>query len=119
MALSFNDNSRDECVPATYTFPNVYCGAGGASCGAEIVVLQSRWALDNNTAARETYRLDLPQVRLFHPQIKDVAHTRREYLEADIMHFSPPCQACPSAKTNPNLKNDAVNRAANKEVGSC
>lgn len=39
-ALSLNDNSRHERVPAAYTFADVCCGGGGASRGAEMAGLQ-------------------------------------------------------------------------------
>lgn len=118
-ALSLSDNSRHERVPAAYTFADVCCGGGGASRGAEMAGLQLRWALDHNTAACETFRLNFPEVRLYHKTLKDMIHMGREDLNADIMHISPPCQAFSQANTTPNLHNDTLNIAANMEIGNC
>ena len=81
--------------------------------------LQLRWALDHNTAACETFRLNFPEVRLYHKTLKDMIHMGREDLNVDIMHISPPCQAFSQANTSPNLHNDTLNIATNMEVGNC
>lgn len=118
-ALSLNDNTRHKREPAAYTFADVCCGGGGASRGAEVAGLQLRWALDHNAGACETYRLNFPEVRLYHKTLKDMIHMGREDLNVDIMHISPPCQAFSRANTSPNLHNDTLNIAINMEVGSC
>ena len=118
-SLSLDDNSRNKCVPATYTFADVCCGGGGASRGAEMAGLQMRWALDHNAAACKTFRLNFPNVQLYHKPLKDVILMAHKDLKVDIMHISPPCQAFSLANTTPNLENDTLNIAANMEVGNC
>lgn len=118
-ALSLNDNSRHERVPAAYTFADVCCGGGGASRGAEMAGLKLRWALDHDADACETYRLNFPNARLYQKSVKDVIHMGREDLKVDIMHISPPCQAFSRAKNTPNSHNDTLNIAANMEIGNC
>lgn len=118
-ALSLNDNSRRNSVPAAYTFADVCCGAGGASRGAEMAGFYLCWALDHDSPACETYRRNFPNVRLYHEQLQDVVRMPRESLQVDIMHIPPPCQAYSAANTTPNLENDIANIAANMRTGDC
>lgn len=118
-ALSLDDNSRNERVPAAYTFADICCGAGGASRGGEMAGLKLRWALDHDAAACETFRLNFPKVRLYPEKLKDFVHMRHEGLKVDIMHASPPCQDYSPAKTKPNLGIITENIAANMQVGKC
>ena len=118
-ALSLDDNSRKVHAPAAYTFADVCCGGGGASRGAELAGFKLRWALDHNADACETYRLNFPQVRLYHKPLNELANMWRKDLKVDIMHISPPCQAFSQVNTSPNLSNDTLNIAANMEIGSC
>ena len=118
-ALSLNDNSRKKGVAATYTFADVCCGAGGASCGAQMAGFHLCWALDHDFPACQTYRLNFPNVRLYQKQLQEVVRMPRKSLQVDMMHMSPPCQAYSSANTTPNLENDIANIAANMETGNC
>ncbi|KAN0106830.1 S-adenosyl-L-methionine-dependent methyltransferase [Hyaloscypha variabilis] len=50
------DQDRISSVISRYTFGDMYCGAGGATCGAEMAGLQIRYGLnsDTDTGLRET-----------------------------------------------------------------
>ena len=118
-ALSLDDSNRNKHGPTAYTFADVCSGAGGASRGAEMAGLQLRWALDHDADACETYRLNFPQVRLYQKPLQELVNMRHEDLKVDIMHISPPCQAFSQANTSPNRSKDALNIAANMEIGTC
>lgn len=118
-ALSLNEDSPNESAPAAYTFADICCGAGGASHGAKMAGLQLRWALDNDAPACDTFHLNFPEVQLYCKGIEDVAQMQRGDLKVDIQHFSPPCQAYSQANTTPNLKKDALNIAANRQIRNC
>lgn len=120
-ALSLDDgsSSRKECGPPAYTYADVCCGAGGASQGAQLAGLQLRWALDDNASACETFRLNFPKMRLYLKPIKDIIHLGPRVLIVDMLHLSPPCQAFSAANTTPNLAKNAVNIAANMDIGKC
>ena len=118
-ALSLDDKSQDECLPPTYTFADVCCGAGGASRGAELAGFRLCWALDDWDPACRAYLLNFPHVRLYQKQIQDVKHMLPKDLKVDIMHLSPPCQPFSSANRHLNPKKDAENIDANMEIGNC
>lgn len=118
-ALSLEDSDRKESGPTAYTFADVCCGAGGASHGAKLAGLRLCWALDHDAAACRTFRLNFPEVRLYHKPIKDIIRLGREGLIVDILHLSPPCQAFSKANRTTNLKNDKLNITTNMEVGNC
>lgn len=75
--------------------------------------------MDKDAAACETYGLNLPEVRLYLKQLKDIVHMQHEDLKVDIMHISPPCQTYSLVNKNPNPENDILNIAANMEIGNC
>lgn len=118
-ALSLRDNTHDESILAPYTFADICCGAGGASRGAAMAGLELLYSLDHDPAACDNYRLNFPQVRLYQDNLDNFVSKKRLNLEADIMHFSFPCQAYSQANTRPNLEKDALNIAANMKLGGC
>lgn len=118
-AFSLDEDSPNESAPAAYTFADVCCGAGGASHAAGMAGLQLRWALDNDASACETFHLNFSEAQLYRTGIENVAQMQPEDLKVDIQHFSPPCQAWSNANTTPNLEKDALNIAANMQIGNC
>ncbi|KAL8853299.1 MAG: hypothetical protein Q9198_010980 [Flavoplaca austrocitrina] len=118
-ALSLHDNTHDEGTLATYTFADICCGAGGASRGAAMAGLKLLYSLDHDPAACDNYRLNFPQVRLYQDSLDSFVSKKGPNLEADIMHFSFPCQAYSQANTRPNLEKDVLNIAANMKLGAC
>ena len=118
-ALSLHDNTLDKGTLAPYTFADICCGAGGASRGAAMAGLELLYSLDHDPAACHNYRLNFPQVRLYQDNLDNFVSKKRPNLEADIIHFSFPCQAYSQANTRPNLEKDALNIAANMKLGGC
>ncbi|KAL8980327.1 MAG: hypothetical protein Q9205_004552, partial [Flavoplaca limonia] len=118
-ALSLHDNTHDGGTLAPYTFADICCGAEGASRGAAMAGLELLYSLDHDPAACDNYRLNFPQVRLYQDSLDSFVSKKRPNLEADIMHFSFPCQAYSQANTRPNLEKDALNIAANTKLGGC
>lgn len=116
-SLSFNDGPRSMGVPASYTYVDICCGAGGASWGAKMAGLELRGALDHDAAACTTYSLNFPQTALCHEEIAEIGSDEHPDLRSDIMHCSFPCQAFSQCNTTPNREKDDLNIATNMELG--
>ncbi|RYP03624.1 hypothetical protein DL764_005003 [Monosporascus ibericus] len=91
-----------------YTFADMFCGAGGASCGAEMAGFSVKLGCDNSPHACETYRhrfsgSELRQMDIFQFILEDADST----LRVDVMHLSPPCQFWSPAHTVPGANDDA------------
>ncbi|KAI3320816.1 S-adenosyl-L-methionine-dependent methyltransferase [Xylariaceae sp. AK1471] len=95
-----------------YTVDDMFCGAGGGSCGIRRAGLQIRLACDLDTAACKSYQKNFPEASLQQMNIFDLIE-QLEYStdHSDLMHISPPCQVWSPAHTNPG-KNDDANVAA-------
>lgn len=117
--LSIYDKPRNKSTLAPYTYADVCCGAGGASRAAEMAGFHLRWALDHDAAACDTYRDNFPRVLLYHEELDDLVSIGRPDLRVDILHGSFPCQAWSLGNTSPNREKDAINIAANMELGRC
>ncbi|KAJ8131979.1 hypothetical protein O1611_g1648 [Lasiodiplodia mahajangana] len=95
-----------------YTADDMFCGAGGASCGIRRAGLQVRLACDIDHAAASSYKENFPEASL---EIKDIFHLIEESKDStdhsDFVHISPPCQVWSPVHTRPG-KNDEANVAA-------
>ncbi len=91
-----------------YTFADMFCGAGGASCGAEMAGFLIKLSCDKDPHACETYRhrfpgSDLHEMDIFQFIKQDPKSTQR----VDAMHISPPCQFWSPAHTVPGVNDEA------------
>ena len=80
-----------------YTFGDVFCGAGGMSCGAMMAGLRLKWVFDNNEQAITAFRKNFSekQIASYTLDYEDFISLLPEYwtrFKVDIIHFSPPCQ---------------------------
>ncbi|KAI0904311.1 S-adenosyl-L-methionine-dependent methyltransferase [Ustulina deusta] len=94
-----------------YTADDMFCGAGGASCGIRRAGLQLRVACDFDEAACRTYQENFPEVSLNQMSIFNFIELETSTPYADLLHISPPCQPFSPAHTIPG-KNDEANAAA-------
>ncbi|RYP35943.1 hypothetical protein DL767_003632 [Monosporascus sp. MG133] len=102
------DPWEDRRPQQQYTFADMFCGAGGASCGAEMAGFLVKLGCDNSPHACETYRhrfsgSELRQMDIFQFILEDTDST----LRVDVMHLSPPCQFWSPAHTIPGANDDA------------
>ncbi|KAJ6088501.1 C-5 cytosine methyltransferase DmtA [Penicillium sp. IBT 16267x] len=95
----------------TYTFGDAYCGAGGASCGANEAGLALTWAVDMDTNAVQTYRRNFPQSLVEHSTFDQFMTQDPAELRIDVCHTSPPCQPFSPAHTIQNQVRDERNSA--------
>lgn len=98
--------------PGLYTFGDMYCGAGGMSCGAEQAGLSVAWGVDENQDALSTFRTNFPTAEGYCMSDNDFYNTllqEQSSRKIDILHLSPPCQAFSTANTTGG-RNDAKNR---------
>lgn len=95
-----------------YTVDDMFCGAGGASCGIRQAGLQVYVACDNDASACATFRHNFPEAHLMQKDIFD-SYQRLSRLRShsDCLHISPPCQFWSPAHTAPG-RNDEANTAA-------
>ncbi|KAI9844707.1 MAG: hypothetical protein M1837_005449 [Sclerophora amabilis] len=82
-----------------YSFGDVFCGAGGASRGAQMAGLQVMWGVDKDSAAVQSYQRNFPGTDIWHMEINNLIALRFEDLKVDILHLSPPCQYFSAAHT--------------------
>lgn len=100
-----------------YTFGDCFCGAGGASQGAQNAGLTVTWGVDKEAAACETWMANFPRADCYEYAIEEfLDHTGALKLYVDILHLSPPCQFWSPAHTNEG-KDDEANEAALYTVG--
>lgn len=93
-----------------YGFADLFCGAGGASCGARKAGLEVKFAVDINREACQTYEENFPDTALFQLSI-DKFLSLDLGIQVDILHISPPCQPHSPAQTRQGVHNEA-NQAA-------
>ncbi|KAI0118382.1 S-adenosyl-L-methionine-dependent methyltransferase [Nemania sp. FL0031] len=95
-----------------YTADDIFCGAGGATCGFRRAGLQVRLACDMDHTATSSYRANFPEALLKVKNIFDLIEELRNSTDrSDIVHISPPCQVFSPVHTRPG-KNDDANVAA-------
>ncbi|KAK8251042.1 S-adenosyl-L-methionine-dependent methyltransferase [Phyllosticta capitalensis] len=105
-----------------HTFGDVFCGAGGASCGAKMAGLKVIFGVDNDKLACEAFRKNFVNAEVCEKNAQDyVAEGKPEneievLPHVDILHLSPPCQFFSPAHTTAG-KNDEKNSAAIFSVG--
>ncbi|KXJ87395.1 S-adenosyl-L-methionine-dependent methyltransferase [Microdochium bolleyi] len=120
-----DDDDNDEQIHATqasshnwipaqpgqrYTFRDMFCGAGGTSCGAQQAGFRVLLGCDADNSACTTYRLNYPEARLIQGNVADVI-TSPVSRRVDVLHLSPPCQFFSPAHTREG-QNDEANTAA-------
>jgi DNA (cytosine-5)-methyltransferase 1 len=90
-------SSRCRLLAATksksFTLGDVFCGAGGASQGAKQADLTTKWSLDADLNAIQTYRDNHPGVLSFRCNAHDFPPQgfTCEEMQVDVLHISPPC----------------------------
>ena len=108
-AQSDSEDCWTHCQPEQrYTFADMFCGAGGASCGAEMAGFLVQLSCDNSQHACETYRHRFPHSDLREMDIFDfILQEKNTSRRVDVMHISPPCQFWSPAHTVPGVNDDA------------
>ena len=108
-AQSDSEDSWTHCQPGQrYTFADMFCGAGGASCGVEMAGFLIQLGCDISQHACDTYRHRFPYVDLREMDIFDfILQERNTSRRVDVMHISPPCQFWSPAHTVPGTNDDA------------
>lgn len=71
----------------------LFAGIGGFCSGFESAGLASSWAVELDSAAAQTYRLNLPHVRLIDRTITDVNVASDDLEPVDVLHAGFPCQS--------------------------
>ncbi|KAI1286563.1 S-adenosyl-L-methionine-dependent methyltransferase [Xylaria venustula] len=90
-----------------YTFGDMFCGAGGASCGAQKAGFQVTIACDHHNGACKTYSKVFPGVQLYQMDVFDFIQHEDLKIRLDIIHLSPPCQFWSPAHTVNGVNDDA------------
>ncbi|KAI8628503.1 S-adenosyl-L-methionine-dependent methyltransferase [Xylariaceae sp. FL1651] len=91
-----------------YTFGDMFCGAGGASCGARKAGFQVKVSCDNHVGACKTYEQVFPESTLYRMDVFDfITGVDHSGLRVDILHLSPPCQFWSPAHTVAGVNDEA------------
>ncbi|TGJ86565.1 hypothetical protein E0Z10_g2168 [Xylaria hypoxylon] len=90
-----------------YTFGDMFCGAGGASCGARKAGFQIKVACDHHAGACKTYGEVFPEAQLYMMDIFDFITSGDLKIRVDVLHLSPPCQYWSPAHTVAGVNDDA------------
>jgi DNA (cytosine-5)-methyltransferase 1 len=93
-----------------YTFGDAFCGAGGASCGAQMAGLHVVWGFDKDPHACKSFGLNFYKASIYQLEAFDFCHCTDE-CKVDILHLSPPCQPWSPAHTIRG-KDDETNEAS-------
>ncbi|RDW79907.1 hypothetical protein BP6252_04545 [Coleophoma cylindrospora] len=96
-----------------WTYGDAFCGAGGASRGADLAGLLIKWGFDHWEHACTTWNANFPNAHCYqmhsHQFVAEVNSGRVARVE--ILHISPPCQTWSPAHTVAG-KNDEMNTAS-------
>ncbi|KAI1373173.1 S-adenosyl-L-methionine-dependent methyltransferase [Hypoxylon crocopeplum] len=107
-----HDTSQDTWIPRKpgqqFTLADMFCGAGGVSCGARAAGFRVKLSCDNAKGACNTYRVEYPEVELWEEDMYDfIMSMRGSSLRIDVLHLSPPCQFWSPAHTVPGVDDEA------------
>ncbi|KAI0802481.1 S-adenosyl-L-methionine-dependent methyltransferase [Xylaria sp. FL0064] len=115
--IDLNGIEGDQSGPVTlgrgqmYTADDMFCGAGGASCGIRQAGLRLKLACEFNQVACETYQENFPEAELHNMNVFDFIELDTPTGPSDIVYLSPPCQTWSPAYTCAG-KNDEANARA-------
>ncbi|KAI8945327.1 S-adenosyl-L-methionine-dependent methyltransferase [Xylaria longipes] len=90
-----------------YTFGDMFCGAGGASCGAQKAGFHVKVACDHHSGACKTYTEAFPDAQLYMMDIFEFIISEYTKTRVDVLHLSPPCQFWSPAHTCAGVNDDA------------
>ncbi|KAI0811315.1 S-adenosyl-L-methionine-dependent methyltransferase [Xylaria sp. FL0064] len=90
-----------------YTFGDMFCGAGGASCGARKAGFQIKVACDSHAGACNTYAKVYPETQLHRMDIFELITREDLKIRVDVLNLSPPCQFWSPAHTVAGVNDDA------------
>ncbi|KAI1129923.1 S-adenosyl-L-methionine-dependent methyltransferase [Nemania abortiva] len=90
-----------------YTFGDMFCGAGGASCGARKAGFQIKVGCDHHLGACRTYADVFPEAELYMLDIFEFITNGDIKARVDVLHLSPPCQFWSPAHTCAGVNDDA------------
>jgi len=97
-----------------FTLADMFCGAGGVTCGATQAGLHPKWAVDFNEDAVKTYQLNNPRTRVYCEEINytitqrlqdDVANSNK--YRVHVLHASPSCKTIARCYTVIGRNHDA------------
>lgn len=71
----------------------LFSGIGGFCLGFEGAGFETAWAVELNESAADTYRHNLPHVRLLTKSVKEVTVAGDELDPVDVLHAGFPCQS--------------------------
>ncbi|CAG8561115.1 2191_t:CDS:10 [Ambispora gerdemannii] len=84
----------------TYTVGDLFCGAGGFSCGAKTENFQIKWAVDIDADACITFQANHSSALVFNENVKTFLNRLSDqWFRVDVLLASPPCQGFSSANT--------------------
>ncbi|XXG95339.1 hypothetical protein Hte_001600 [Hypoxylon texense] len=112
LTVDVEDESQDEWMARKpgqqYTFADMFCGAGGASCGARAAGFRVTLSCDYAEGACKTYRLHFPEADLRYKDMYDfIMEIRSSRNHTDFLHLSPPCQYWSPAHTVAGVNDEA------------
>ncbi|KAF2195686.1 S-adenosyl-L-methionine-dependent methyltransferase, partial [Zopfia rhizophila CBS 207.26] len=101
-----------------YTFADMFCGAGGATRGAEMAGFKVLYGLDKDPKASKAWKMNFPSATLYRMNAHSFPppEVPTSSLKVDGMHFSSPCGYYAVCKTRPG-KNDQENMEAIYVIG--
>lgn len=102
----------DEWIPRKpgqqYTFGDMFCGAGGTSCGARTAGFHITVACDYAKGACNTYREEFREAELHEDDMYNFIMSKQASTNhIDVLHLSPPCQYWSPAHTTPGAGDEA------------
>ncbi|KAM3069573.1 hypothetical protein ACMFMF_008788 [Clarireedia jacksonii] len=111
-------DKESRSVERTYTFGDIYCGAGGMTCAAVLAGLKVVYGVDLNRDAGQTWEKNFSPAWFLGMSVHDFSvlpDPSKDFI-VDILHLSPPCQMFSPVKTRPG-RNDEFNYASLFGVG--
>ncbi len=72
------------------TVGDLFAGAGGLSCGLELLGKETKWAVERNIAYARTFAFNHPNTRVYTRDIKTL--DPKDFENVDIIVGGPPCQ---------------------------
>lgn len=97
----------------TFTFGDAFCGAGGASRGAQLAGLSISWGFDVDGDSGSSYRRNFDRATFHQIDAQQFHIIPQSEVQVDVLHLSPSCQAFSAMNTTPDGgRNGEYNRSS-------
>lgn len=90
----------------SFSFADLFCGAGGLSLGFEIEGANCAYATDHDASAVKTFKINRPKLKVVCDDIKNILETKTSFETIPVVIGGPPCQGFSNANKQRKRNDD-------------